>query len=45
MFLSDIICDFNLHKLINHHKNSGAEGTIYVTESEDPSKCGVVIID
>lgn len=34
-----------MNKLIEHHKNSGAEGTIYLTEVSDPSKFGVVVTD
>ena len=34
-----------MKKLIEHHKKSGAEGTIYLTEVSDPSKFGVVVTD
>jgi len=45
VFNSDIICEYNLTKLIKHHKESGAEGTIYLTEVSDPTKFGVVVTD
>uniref|UniRef100_A0A6G1SDA8 mannose-1-phosphate guanylyltransferase n=1 Tax=Aceria tosichella TaxID=561515 RepID=A0A6G1SDA8_9ACAR len=40
---SDIICDYPFHKMIEFHKNHGAEGTIVVTRVEEPSKYGVVV--
>jgi mannose-1-phosphate guanylyltransferase len=43
VFNSDVICDYPLEKLVEYHKNHGKEGTIMVTEVEDPSKYGVVV--
>lgn len=40
---SDIICDFPFKDLVNFHKNHGKEGTIVVTQVEEPSKYGVVL--
>lgn len=43
VFNSDVICEYPLDKLITFHKNHGKEGTIIVTEVQDPSKYGVVV--
>lgn len=43
VFNSDVICEFPLEKLIAFHKGHGKEGTILVTEVEDPTKYGVVV--
>ncbi|KAI5705909.1 mannose-1-phosphate guanyltransferase beta isoform X2 [Diaphorina citri] len=40
---SDIICDFPFKDLVSFHKNHGKEGTIVVTQVEEPSKYGVVL--
>jgi mannose-1-phosphate guanylyltransferase len=45
VFNSDVICHYPLKKLIEFHKSHGKEGTIMVTEVEDPSKYGVVVAD
>jgi mannose-1-phosphate guanylyltransferase len=45
VFNSDVICNYPLDKLIEFHKAHGKEGTIMVTEVEDPSKYGVVVAD
>ena len=45
VFNSDVICNYPLDKLIDFHKAHGKEGTIMVTEVEDPSKYGVVVAD
>lgn len=45
VFNSDVICNYPLDKLIEFHKSHGKEGTIMVTEVEDPSKYGVVVAD
>lgn len=42
---SDIICDFPFKDLVDFHKNHGKEGTIVVTQVEEPSKYGVVLYD
>lgn len=42
---SDVICEFPLQDLLDKHKSSGAEATIFVTKVEDPSKYGVVVMD
>jgi len=43
MFNSDVICDFPLADTLAFHKAHGGEGTILVTEVQDPSKYGVVL--
>lgn len=43
MFNSDIICQFPLKKLLEFHKSRKAEGTIMVTQVEDPSRYGVIL--
>lgn len=43
VFNSDVICEYPLDKLIEFHLNHGKQGTIIVTQVEDPSKYGVVI--
>lgn len=43
VFNSDVICHYPLSKLVDYHKAHGAQGTIMVTEVEDPSKYGVVV--
>jgi mannose-1-phosphate guanylyltransferase len=45
VFNSDVICNYPLDKLIEFHKGHGKEGTIMVTQVEDPSKYGVVVAD
>lgn len=45
VFNSDVICHYPLEKLIEFHKSHGGEGTIMVTEVQDPSKYGVVVAD
>lgn len=42
---SDVICDFPLKEMLAEHKKNEAEGTILVTQVEDPSKYGVVVTD
>jgi len=43
MFNSDVICDFPLKETLDFHRAHGGEGTILVTEVQDPSKYGVVV--
>jgi mannose-1-phosphate guanylyltransferase len=43
MLNSDVICDFPLNDMLNFHRSHGAEGTILVTEVQDPTKYGVVV--
>lgn len=43
VFNSDVICEYPLDKLIAFHLAHGMQGTIVVTQVEDPSKYGVVI--
>jgi mannose-1-phosphate guanylyltransferase len=43
VFNSDVICEYPLDKLVQFHLNHGKQGTIVVTQVEDPSKYGVVI--
>ena len=45
VFNSDVICHFPLDKMVEFHKSHGGEGTIMVTEVEDPTKYGVVVAD
>ena len=45
VFNSDVSCDYPLEKMIEFHKSHGKEGTILVTEVEDPSKYGVVVAE
>jgi len=42
---SDVICSFPFTKLLEFHKSHGGEGTIMVTQVEEPSKYGVVVFD
>ncbi|CAK0785405.1 cytochrome c1 [Coccomyxa viridis] len=42
---SDVICEFPLKEMLAFHKKTGAEGTILVTQVEEPSKYGVVVTD
>ncbi|KAH8861800.1 Mannose-1-phosphate guanyltransferase beta [Schistosoma japonicum] len=42
---SDIMCDFPFKAIMEFHKNHGKEGTILVTQVEEPSKYGVVVYD
>lgn len=43
VFNSDVICHYPLDKMVDYHKSHGGEGTIMVTEVEDPTKYGVVV--
>jgi len=45
VFNSDVICHYPLKTLVEFHKSHGGDGTIMVTEVEDPTKYGVVIAD
>ena len=45
VFNADITCSYPLKELLNFHISSQAEGTIYTTKVEDPSKYGVVVSD
>merc|ERR1712147_550177 len=45
VFNSDVICHYPLDKMVEFHKSHGKEGTIMVTEVEDPTKYGVVVAD
>lgn len=40
---SDVICEFPMKDLLAFHKQHGKEGTIMVTQVEEPSKYGVVV--
>ena len=42
---SDIICDFPFKGLYDFHLKHGQEGTIVVTNLEEPSKYGVVLYE
>lgn len=43
VFNSDVICEYPLEKLVEYHKAHKNEGTIMVTQVEDPSRYGVVV--
>lgn len=45
VFNSDVICEYRLKDFLAFHKSHGAEGTIMVTQVEEPSKYGVVLSD
>merc|ERR1740130_2377899 len=45
VFNSDVICHYPLEKMVEFHKSHGKQGTIMVTEVEDPTKYGVVVAD
>ncbi|ETN74521.1 mannose-1-phosphate guanylyltransferase [Necator americanus] len=42
---SDVICEFPFQEMIDFHLSHGSEGTIAVTQVEEPSKYGVVVYD
>ncbi|VDM56022.1 unnamed protein product [Angiostrongylus costaricensis] len=42
---SDVICLFPFKEMIDFHLSHGGEGTIAVTQVEEPSKYGVVVFD
>lgn len=42
---SDVICNYPLSEMISFHKKHGKEGTVLVTEVEEPSKYGVVVCE
>ncbi|KAF6779221.1 hypothetical protein AHF37_02063 [Paragonimus kellicotti] len=42
---SDVVCEFPFDSLIKFHKSHGKEGSIMVTQVEEPSKYGVVVYD
>ena len=41
----DLLTDFNLKKVIDFHRESGARATINLTSVKDPLQFGVVITD
>ena len=43
MFNSDVICEYPLDQLIAFHRNHGRQGTIVVTQVENPTRYGVVV--
>jgi mannose-1-phosphate guanylyltransferase len=43
VFNSDVTCDFPLENMLESHKLHKGDGTIAVTQVEDPSKYGVVV--
>ena len=43
VFNADIICDYPLDKMVEFHKSHGKQGTIVVTEVEEPSRYGVIV--
>jgi len=45
MLNSDVICEFPLQKMLDFHLSRKGEGTILVTQVNDPSKYGVVVTD
>lgn len=42
---SDVICEFPFQSLLEFHRGHHGEGTIFVTQVDDPSKYGVVLSD
>uniref|UniRef100_A0AC35F077 Mannose-1-phosphate guanylyltransferase n=1 Tax=Panagrolaimus sp. PS1159 TaxID=55785 RepID=A0AC35F077_9BILA len=40
---SDVICDFDFQAMMEFHQTHGKEGTIAVTQVNEPSKYGVVV--
>ncbi|KER29921.1 hypothetical protein T265_03513 [Opisthorchis viverrini] len=42
---SDVVCEFPFETLIKFHQSHGKEGSIMVTQVEEPSKYGVVVYD
>jgi len=42
---SDVICEYPLKEMVEFHKANNAEGTLLVTQVDDPSKYGVVVTD
>ncbi|CAL8091403.1 unnamed protein product [Calicophoron daubneyi] len=42
---SDIMCEFPFRELIKFHASHGKEGSIMVTQVDEPSKYGVVVFD
>lgn len=42
---SDILCDFDLTKAIESHKEKDAKATIVLTHTKDPTSYGIVITD
>lgn len=45
VFNGDIICDCDLGKMIEFHKDNGADVSIATTEIENPRNFGVIIVD
>jgi len=45
VFNSDVICHYPLDKMVEYHKSHKGEGTIMVTQVEDPTKYGVVVAE
>jgi len=45
VFNSDISCEFPLDKLLEFHKKHGKEGTIMLTQVDEPAKYGVVLTE
>jgi mannose-1-phosphate guanylyltransferase len=43
VFNSDVTCEYPLQGMLDFHRAHGAEGTICVTQVEEPSKYGVVV--
>lgn len=43
VFNSDVICEYPLDQLVAFHKHHGQQGTIVVTQVEDPTRYGVVV--
>ena len=43
VFNSDVICEYPLDQLIAFHRNHGKQGTIVVTNVENPSRYGVIV--
>jgi mannose-1-phosphate guanylyltransferase len=44
-FNADNLTDFDVRRLIDHHRSGDAEATLTVFHAPDPSQCGVVDVD
>lgn len=42
---ADALCDFDIGKIVDYHKASGAKITIVATEAQDPREYGLVKVD
>ena len=45
VFNGDILTDINISKVVNFHRDKGARVTLSLTEVEDPTSFGLVLVD